>query len=52
MVSHPETGSDLPIESDRESGRDITDSLTHAYTMYENRFQTNIFVLFVGNPPI
>ena len=22
MVSHPETGSDLPIGSDRESGRD------------------------------
>ena len=23
MVSHPETGSDSPIGSDRESGRDI-----------------------------
>ena len=23
MVSHPETGSDSPIESDRDRGRDI-----------------------------
>ena len=31
MVSHPETGSDPPIVSDRESGRDIFDSSFKTY---------------------
>ena len=29
MVSHPDLGSDPPIGSDRESGRDINTHFTH-----------------------
>ena len=31
MVSHPETGSDSPIGSDRDRGRDITNTCNEDY---------------------
>ena len=40
MVSHPETGSDSPIGSDRDRGRDI-DSLSRPHLGHSTAFTSN-----------
>ena len=35
MVSHPETGSDSPIGSDRDRGRDNSIVLNSGFTIFE-----------------
>ena len=50
MVSHPETGSDSPIGSDRESGRDIS---PYAMFGYQKPFFLGLsFHLFHFSPYI
>ena len=41
MVSHPETGSDPPIRSDRESGRDKDIQIIYRKILYSMYFYTN-----------
>ena len=48
MVSHPETGSDSPIGSDRDRGRDITPTLK---SKFNSPFLTSL-KSFVRRKPI
>ena len=40
MVSHPETGSDSPIGSDRDQGRDINTTYIYLQNIYESHNPT------------